>query len=214
MSARKPKKEKSFRPLALLRRLRRDEEGVAALEFAWIAPLVILLYAGAVELHHSLLASRRVTDLASATADLVAQSSDISGGMSDIFDAAALYLDPFGVDTLRITVTSICHDKDDKGRVDWSANYTNGGVHTYSHGDLVPLPSDGNGVPLLTIKGTSLIYAEVEYTYTSPLGKLVHDALLGDNYYLRPRLTETPSVINTAAGGSTDGCANADFMSN
>ena len=197
----------------LIHRLKRNEEGVAALEFALIAPIMITLYMGSVELHHALSADRRVTDLAGATADLVAQSSDISGKMDNIFDAASIYLKPYGVENLRITVTSICHDKDDKGRVDWSSNYENGGVNTYSHMDEIPLPLDDSDNPVLTIKGTSLIFAEVQYEYTSPLGKYVNATTLSDHYYLRPRLKETPSVINTDAGGSAEGCAHDDFMS-
>jgi Flp pilus assembly protein TadG len=196
----------------LIGRLKRNEKGVAALEFAMIAPIMLTLYMGSVELHHALSADRRVTDLASATADLVAQSSDISGQMDNIFEAASTYLKPYGVDNLRITVSSICHDKDDKGRVDWSANFEKGGVKSYSHMDLIDLPLDDDDKPVLTIKGTSLILAEVTYNYTSPLGKYVHTTLLADHYYLRPRLKDTPSVINTDAGGSADGCGNADFM--
>lgn len=196
-----------------MRRLRRNEQGVAALEFAMIAPIMITLYMGSIELHHALSADRRVTDLAGAAADLVAQSSEItSAQMTNIFDAASTFLKPYGVANLKITVTSICHDKDDKGRVDWSANYTNGGVHSYSHMDLIDLPLDDDGNPVLTIRGTSLILAEVSYDYTSPLGKYVHNTILSDHYYLRPRLKETPSVINTDAGGSPDGCANSDFQ--
>jgi len=187
----------------------RDRKGVAALEFALIFPLMLTLYMGSVELFFALSASRRVTDLASAAADLTAQSANISSeDMDNIFKAASNFLKPYGIDNLKITVTSICHDKDDKGRVDWSANYNEGagGVHDYSHGDEIDLPLDDNDEPVLTIRGTSLILAEVEYEYTSPLGKYVHQTTLADHYYLRPRLKETPSVINTDAGGDPDGC--------
>lgn len=197
----------------LLRRMRRNEDGVAALEFAWLAPVMIMLYVGAVELHFALSASRRVTDLASAAADLVAQTSDITSGMDKIFDAAALYLEPFGTDTLKITVTSICHDYNDNGRVDWSANYEKGGVHTYSHGQSIDLPSDEGGTPLLTTRGSSLVLAEVEYTYIRPHGWFVTNDKFADHYYLRPRLTQTASVINRDAGGAELGCAAPEFRS-
>jgi Flp pilus assembly protein TadG len=198
-----------------LRNAKRDEKGIAALEFAWIAPVLIALYMGSVELYSAVTASRRVTDLASATADLTAQSADITGQVDDIFDAASTYMAQFGTDGLKITVTSICHDKNDKGRVDWSANYSGGGVNNYSHGDYVPLPTDANGDPALTSQGTGVILAEVEYKYTSPFGELVNSLTLADSYYLRPRLTNTLQrtdessgeyVINTDAGGDADGC--------
>ncbi len=192
-------------------RLKRDNKGVAALEFALIAPIMVTLYMGSVELHHALSADRRVTDLAGATADLVAQSADISGQMENIFDAASTYLKPYGVDNLHITVSSICHAGDNTGRIDWSSNYVNGGVKSYAHMEIVPLPLDDDDNPVLTIKGTSLILAEVSYQYTSPLGKYVNSMTLSDHYYLRPRLKETPSVLNTGAGGSENGCANSDF---
>ncbi len=196
----------------LVRRMKQNEKGVAALEFALVAPFMIALYMGSVELHHALSADRRVTDLAGATADLVAQSSDISGQMDNIFDAASTYLKPYGVANLRITVTSICHDREDKGRVDWSANYVNGGVKDYAHMDLIDLPLDDDDNPVLTVRGTSLILAEVSYEYTSPLGRYVNNTVLSDHYYLRPRLNDTPSVINTDAGGSPEGCAANEFM--
>jgi Flp pilus assembly protein TadG len=196
----------------LVRRMKRNEQGVAALEFAMIAPIMLTLYMGSIELHHALSADRRVTDIAGATADLVAQSSDISGEMDTIFTAASTYLQPYGTANLRITVTSICHDKDDKGRVDWSVNYENGGVNDYAHMDLIDLPLNSEDKPVLTIRGTSLIFAEVSYNYTSPLGKYVNNTTLADHYYLRPRLKETPSVINTDAGGSSDGCGASEFL--
>ena len=196
---------------SLARHLKRNEKGVAALEFALIAPFMVILYMGSVELHFALSADRRVTDLASATADLVTQSADISGQMPNIFQAASTYLTPYGITGLRITVTSICHDKNDVGKVDWSDNFQ-GGVHSYSHGDTIPLPLDGNGNPVLTAKGTSLILAEVTYDYTSPLGHYVNNSTFSDHYYLRPRLRDTPSVINTAAGGDPEGCGADEFM--
>ncbi|MCF6198233.1 MAG: pilus assembly protein [Hyphomicrobiaceae bacterium] len=196
----------------LVHRLKRNDKGVAALEFALIAPFMLTLYMGSIELHHALSADRRVTDLAGATADLVAQSSDISGKMDNIFDAASNYLKPYGVAALRITVVSICHDKDNLGKVDWSAQY-NGGVHAYAHEDPIDLPLDDDGNPVLTIKGTSLILTEVTYDYTSPLGRYVYNTTLADHYYLRPRLKETPSVINTDADGAPEGCAADEFMS-
>ncbi len=196
----------------LIRRLKQNDKGVAALEFALIAPFMLTLYMGSIELHHALSADRRVTDLAGATADLVAQSSDISGRMDNIFEAASGYLKPYGVAELRITVVSICHDKDNLGKVDWSAQY-NGGVNNYAHEDSIALPLDDDGNPALTVKGSSLILAEVTYNYTSPLGRYVHNTTLSDHYYLRPRLKETPSVINTDADGSPEGCAADEFMS-
>ena len=52
-----------------LRSFRRDEDGVAAVEFAIIAPLLILTYLGVLELSQGFQASRKVSLYARAAAD-------------------------------------------------------------------------------------------------------------------------------------------------
>ncbi|MAC38359.1 MAG: pilus assembly protein TadE, partial [Oceanicaulis sp.] len=56
-----------------LHRFWRDCRGLSAVEFALIAPVMILLYLGAVDLSLVLSIDRKVTSAASALADLVAQ---------------------------------------------------------------------------------------------------------------------------------------------
>lgn len=55
---------------------RRHEDGLAALEFALIAPLLVLLFFGAVELSNLLIADSRMRTVAASIADLLAQKSN------------------------------------------------------------------------------------------------------------------------------------------
>ncbi len=52
----------------------RDARGVSAVEFALIAPVMITLLLGSVELSDVMIADRKATSVASTTADLVAQA--------------------------------------------------------------------------------------------------------------------------------------------
>ena len=56
----------------MLNRFARDRRGSAAVEFALIIPVVMLLYFGMAETTQALLANRRVSVIATAVGDLTA----------------------------------------------------------------------------------------------------------------------------------------------
>ncbi|MFZ5675676.1 MAG: TadE/TadG family type IV pilus assembly protein [Pseudomonadota bacterium] len=57
-----------------LRRFTRDQKGLAALEFAFIAPVLLLIYFGAVDLTNWYMAHRRLVVAGSTIADLTTQN--------------------------------------------------------------------------------------------------------------------------------------------
>ena len=59
-------------------RFRKDRRGVAAVEFALIAPAMVLLYCGLVELCQAVIAERKANHVASAIGDLVTQAETVS----------------------------------------------------------------------------------------------------------------------------------------
>ena len=65
----------AFRPQVA--RLARDQEGVSAVEFAMLLPLMLTLYLGGVEVSQGISIDRKVTLTARTVADLVAQVSSI-----------------------------------------------------------------------------------------------------------------------------------------
>lgn len=85
------------RPLTgFLRRFGRDRRGVSAVEFALIAPFMILLYLGSVEVSLALSIDRKITSISSALADLVAQDDVITDDeITDILNAGAVIVAPF-----------------------------------------------------------------------------------------------------------------------
>lgn len=165
-----------------VRRARDDERGISAIEFALIVPIMITLYMGVVELSHALTVDRRVTSVASVTADLVAQAEELTDAdITDIFNAATSVMQPYSATPLSIVVTSVVADENNATTVAWS-RALNGTAHPKDSAFTVPTG--------LTQPFSSVIVAEVSYTYTPVLGEFITGSInLTDTFYLRPRRT-------------------------
>ena len=168
-----------------LRTLPDDRSGLSAVEFALIVPVMIALYFGAVELSNALTVDRRVTSVASTVADLAAQAEEVTkNDVEDMFKAARAIMNPYDSNGVSIVLTSVVADEDNETTVDWSCS--NGGGATHTPGSDYTLP------PNLTQPFTSVIVAEVAYTYSPPIVKYITTPLnLTETFYLRPRRSLT-----------------------
>ena len=180
-------------------RLRAARDGVSAVEFAFIFPIILWTYVGAYEFSQAITIDRRVTAVSSAAADLVAQAENISDEeLKQVFTAATSIMSPYDASIIEITITSVVADKDNDTTVDWSrknGQNTKGDVTVeagHSKGTPFPLPEE------LTTAFSSVIVAEVSYLYTPVVVRyLVGGIKLRETFYLRPRRSET--VINSDA---------------
>jgi len=165
-------------------RFYRDRRGLGAVEFALIVPIIITLYLGAVEFGHALTLDRRVTAIASATADLVAQVEQVNDAdIADIFAASSSIIIPYSQTPLSIILTSVVADANGNTTVDWSeaqngTPYTAGGAFTLPAGLVQPF--------------ASVIVAEVSYIYNPTVGQfLTGGVTLTETFYLKPRRSLT-----------------------
>jgi Flp pilus assembly protein TadG len=173
----------------VLRRFSRDRRGVAAVEFALLAPVMILLYCGMAELTMAMMAERHAAHSASVVGDLVAQSTQVTGAeMTDIFNVGAAILKPFPAASLRLRVSSVKADVNGVPRVVWSQGY---GL------DALAANATPAGFPAnLLAAGDSVIQADVSYTYTSPIQQVMPNPITyADSLYLKPR--RSPEVAYT-----------------
>lgn len=163
----------------LWRKLYRDNRGVSAVEFALIAPLMLVLYAGLTEVCQAMIAERRAGHVASTVGDLVAQAETVSTSeLTDIFKVGKTVMNPFDPSSLKQRVTSITADPNKVTKVDWSRG---SGLSPFSAGATVT-------VPLALEAGDSVVMAETEYAYSSPIGYILPSALnFQEKFYLRPR---------------------------
>lgn len=164
-----------------LKRFAKDERGVSAIEFALVAPILIMMYLALTELTLGMMASRRTAHLAATIGDLAAQSESLTmSNISDLWDIGDNLLSPFsGGSNLKIILSSVTmHGTEAK--VDWSE-----ASNTSKH-------AVGYVVPAITTTqisdGESLIMTEVEYDYTSPIGNFLPGLTkFTETYYHHPR---------------------------
>ena len=173
---------------SFLGRLRSDKRGAAAVEFALIAPVAILLYAGFAELTMAMMAERRAAHAASVVADLVAQTSQLTtADMTDIFNIGNAIMAPFATASLKLRVTSVIADVNGVPKVTWSQGH---GLGALTNGATV-----SGFPPNLLVAGDSVIQADVQYAYTSPLQMTLPNALnFNDTFYLKPRRSPTVTL--------------------
>src|SRR5476651_2814009 len=87
-------------------RFARDQRGVSAVEFALLAPVMIGLYLGCVEISQGVAADRKVSMTAAALANLTAQVTTISStDMTNILDASSAIIVPYSASLLKMTLT-------------------------------------------------------------------------------------------------------------
>lgn len=179
----------TLRMTRLLRSFKRDRKGASAVEFAILAPLLITLYFGCVEITDGIAADRKVTLTAGALANLTSQSQTITvDGMTNILNASAAIIKPYSVGNLAATITCLKIDADGNAKVKWSATL-NGTAR--ADGASITLPSAALAVP-----NSSLVWSEVNYNYTPVVGYTITGTLaLSDQMFMSPRVS--PPVYNS-----------------
>lgn len=183
--------------------LLQDQDGISAVEFALIAPLMILIYFGGVELSFLMEADRRVTTVASTVGDLTSRTVTLSNDeIGDIFLASNQLILPLDPNIAQIRVSSLVSDNDGNVTVDWSDGCRQGPRTPGSSVEDLPLG--------IVPAGGSIIMAEVSYNYQSSIQYLpvTSDVNLEDRFFLRPRRTEV-IVRDDSTGSLPSGCATA-----
>lgn len=181
----------------MLRRLitfLKARDGLAAIEFAFIAPLLVTLLLGTVEVSNALEAHQKVTSLASSAADLVAQTTSVStDDVKNVFNAVTAIMYPFE-GTTSIVISSVASDGNGGGTVLWSlaqnaTPLTKGTKVALSQAIMLTCTS----TPTASCKNCAagactVIMATTGYAYTSPVGKfLVSTINMTDSFFARPR---------------------------
>jgi Flp pilus assembly protein TadG len=163
----------------------KDRRGVAAVEFAFIAPLMIALYFGLAELTIGLMAERRASHLASTMADLVAQEASMTHtGIDEVLTAGAAIMQPFpsGTNDLKVRLTSVVADPEGVPKVAWSRSQGAGYAPLAVGSTVTGLPANLLGA------NEGLIMGEVVYYHTPIVGYVIDETMqFSEKFYLRPR---------------------------
>jgi Flp pilus assembly protein TadG len=180
-------------PLSLSQKLAtfaKDKRGVSAVEFAMLLPLMVTLYLGTVEISQGVGIDRKVTLTTRTVADLASQVSSINNAdMTNMLNASAAVIAPYDKSQLKVTVSAVTVDANGAAKVAWSdtLNGTKRAVNS-----PVTLPT------ALNVPNTTLIWSEVSYSYKPTIGYVITGTLnLSDQIYMRPRLSDTVTRVNS-----------------
>jgi Flp pilus assembly protein TadG len=168
-----------------LSRFWRDRRGVSAVEFALLAPVLIVFYFGMAELTEAMMAQRRLSHLAASIGDVVARDQKLTDArVADLFSVGKVLMAPFPTSTLRMCLVSIASDANGKDVVVWSEK-SNAPLNCPAVGAVVDIP-----VGVLPA-GQSVIMSKASYEYDSVFKFSSPDTLtFRRTFYLKPRLSD------------------------
>jgi Flp pilus assembly protein TadG len=175
------------------RRFVNDKKGVAAVEFVFIAPLIITLWLGTMEISQGVDINKKVGRSASVIGDLVAQFDNVLvGDLDDMLKIGASVLQPYNRGAPTITVSEVYVDASLSAKIVWSRRATG---NMFGPGEsvnsAVALPAN------MKIADTYLVKVQTDLKYypvTSWSIKKNTNAgqtavvPMSEIYYLRPRL--------------------------
>ncbi|UPA24535.1 TadE/TadG family type IV pilus assembly protein [Shinella oryzae] len=176
----------------LLLRLRRfiaDRRGVGAIEFAIVAPMLIITYIGAFEISVAISMARKVSRASSTVSDLLTRNESTTAAvLASMKDVTSNVITPFKQDGYTLMITGIAIDAAGSAKVAWSRDQDGG--TPYTKGSTVILPPD------VAVKDAFIVRTE----YTVPhkillmapgLSSHINNITLGKTSYFRKRTGET-----------------------
>jgi Flp pilus assembly protein TadG len=181
-----------------------NQDGIAAVEFAMLLPIMITLFFGVVETSLALLCRADVSKMASTAADLISQANTLSSAdLGNAYAAAGVLLYPYydssasGSVKPTVRITSVIYDSTNAtpttaGTVAWTCTQSGSGTltpATRTVGSTVTFTQ-----PIMT-NGGSVIIAEIAYNYASPTTKVIAGPInFTNNFYTKPRrVAQIPS---------------------
>ena len=160
--------------------LRRDSRGLAAVEFAMIVPLMLVLFFGTNEFSTGVAVDRKVTLMARTLSDLTSQVTTVTDTQfTNFFNASTSIMTPYSATPVKATISELYVDPNTlQARVQWSK-----GAAARATSSTVSIPT------ALQVGGTYLIYSEVSYLFIPTIGYVMAKSgiNLTDFTFTRPR---------------------------
>jgi len=164
----------------IFRRFGDSTDGVAAIEFAAILPVLSIIFLATFDGGRAIATYMKVRAATYSLASITNQYATIaSTDMSGIMLATSVVMAPYNTATPSVTISQIQINSSGVAKIEWSANQ-GGTAHTV--GTTVSPPS------AMVVNGSYLVLAEVSNTFTPMFGFFGSGGItFSDNLYVTPR---------------------------
>lgn len=180
------------------RRFARDVAGVAAVEFAYIAPILLVMLMATFELSRGVSIDRRLNSVSAMASELVAREGEVAAAdLLNIYRALDHVMKPYNDNSLVVRLTQVRTNNNSVAQVEWSSEINSTMVQSTSGGTpTTPYPhcSTFNLDAELKQRGSRVIVAEVGYNYQPMFGNFVYRDFNFDN------LKQTRNDVSGLAG--------------
>nr|WP_237351688.1 TadE/TadG family type IV pilus assembly protein [Rhizobium sp. ACO-34A] len=178
-----------MRTSALFRRFLSDQQGIGGVEFALLAPMLIVIYLCAFELMMGFTVAKKASAASSTIADLISREDKVTktslAGMVDVADAIFV---PYSVNDLSLKITGVKVDANRQATVAWS--WSNTGAAPYVVGATVKVPDD------MLIASTFLVHSELSVGHELLLylpalsGQNIKNITIPREFFFRQRINK------------------------
>jgi hypothetical protein len=191
------------------RGFRDDCRGSVIIEFTYVLPILIALFAGGFAVSRGFFAMQKVDFIAHNLADLTARTTDCNsnaaracldaGDVNDIFDAAKALVSPLPNTNLKMTISEVGVLQGLAGRtVETSWSIARGGAEVRSCNSAPVLPP---GFTAATAPLGAIIIVDVSYRFWPGYGFESYDWTFTRSHYAVSRdLTPAPAMSNLPNG--------------
>jgi Flp pilus assembly protein TadG len=169
-----------MRRLGPWRRFGADRRGVAAVEFALVVPIVIVVYVTGFEIAQAATVYRKLTDTTVQLANVTAQYTTMtSTDVANVTHASAQIMAPYSATNLSIVLSEVTTDSKGAATVTWSQQYQGKALAT---GASVTMPTGFQAA------NTNYVMVQTTYSYSPTFGtSLIGPIAMSNKIFMLPR---------------------------
>ena len=168
-------------------RFARSKDGVGAVEFALIVPILLIIYLMSFEITVAISITRKTTHASSDIADLVTQKTTVDKAfLSTMTNVAKATIAPYSSAGVTLKLSGISVDATSVAKIAWSWQSTGG--NPYAPGSIATIPSD------LAIANSFVVRSELSLPYSLLLylpgmsGTQTQNFTIKKDFYYRQRV--------------------------